>query len=115
MLEERLRLRAVVGEDDDSHAEVKVHVLRTHTKWLLQETEDALAGSDGLSSTRSQRKHDAELVCRESSHGVGRSTRLPQSSAQLTQDRVAGLVAERVVDRSEIVEVRVEQREGLVG
>lgn len=50
VLEQGLRLQTVVGKDDDAHAQVEMHGLGTHEKWLLQKTEDAFAGSDGLST-----------------------------------------------------------------
>jgi DNA-binding transcriptional LysR family regulator len=62
LLEEGLGLLSVVGKDDDAHAQVEMHGLGTHEKWLLQKTEDALAGSDGLSTTTRQPQRPEPLL-----------------------------------------------------
>lgn len=56
---------------------------------------------------------DGELVTAEARHDIAVPDRLAQPLGHLEQELVAGLVAERVVDLLEVVEVQEEQRRPL--
>ena len=60
-------------------------------------------------------EHDRELVAAEPRERVAGPQRLLQARADLAQDLVAGVVAERVVELLEAVEVDQQQRDLVVG
>ena len=64
------------------------------------------------SSGQVLREHD-ELIAAEPGHGVRRANRPAQPATDLDEQLVAVLVAERVVDELEAVEVEVEDPDGL--
>ena len=76
---------------------------------LLPDLGDALGDLERLLVGLDLGQHD-ELVAAQARHGVGGAHDLGQARADLDQQLVAGLVAERVVDRLEAVDV--EQQHG---
>ena len=59
------------------------------------------------------RDHHEKLVAAPAKHVVGLADVTLQEARDVTQDAVTGLVAERVVDRLESIDVDEEQRERL--
>ena len=64
----------------------------------------------GRAGARDVCEQDAELVATEAGDGVGLAQDAVQARADLAQEEIAGVVAERVVDLLEPVEVDQEQR-----
>ena len=59
------------------------------------------------------REQDAELVAAEAGDGVGLAQRVPQPARDLLEQQVAHVMAERVVDLLEVVEVHDHHHGGL--
>ena len=77
---------------------------------LLPDLGDALGDLEGLLVGLDLGQHD-ELVAAQARHGVRGAHDLGQARADLDQQLVAGLVAERVVDRLEAVDVEQQHRD----
>ena len=75
---------------------------------------EQLLGGEQRAVEVGERQEDGELVAAEPRHGVGLAQRRAQPRRDALQDAVAGMVAERVVDLLEAVQVEQQQRERAV-
>jgi hypothetical protein len=110
VLQQRLDVVAVHPGQGDSHADVDVEQdapdVQAGTQRLLH------LGGDGQCrrGVRDLRQQDRELVASQPDHDVGGSHCLRQPLRHRLQDEVAVVVAERVVDLLEAVEVEQHER-----
>ncbi len=80
-------------------------LLLAHVDRLAQALEHPLGDVDGLLRALHLLDQDGELVAAEAGDRVGRADGVAQAMRDLLQHRVAGGMAEAVVDRLEVVEV----------
>jgi hypothetical protein len=118
VLEERVGVGRVlrVERDADRRADMEARV--GDLEGLVQRGGDALAG--GLRSTARIRvvagaEQEQELVAALARQHVAGAREIRDAVRGLGEHRVAGLVAERVVDELEVVEVEVQERQRAAG
>lgn len=83
----------------------------TAAKGFGEHPEQALGHPAGVRRRREVAAHDDELVPAEASDEIARSSRVPEPSADLHEQRVAPGVAEAVVHNLEAVQVAEQHRE----
>jgi hypothetical protein len=101
---------AVLGEEGDADAGADFQHLPVHHERLFERVQDAAGGDGGGVRVGGGRQHDRELVTAEARHHVAGAHLVLQAEGDLLQQRVAELVAERVVHFLEAVEVHQHQR-----
>ena len=115
-LHQRLDVAAVLGEHRDADAGAHEQRQALEAERLLDRAGEAAGDLLGLLDGGAGREQDGELVAADAGHELGVGHAGLQPRADLAQEPVAGLVAERVVELLEVVEVDQQQRElGLVG
>ena len=102
---ERLVVLAVqrVHGDADARVDLEPHALE-HER-LAQVHEQVLGDRGAVAGGLHAREQDAELVAAEAGDGVGLAQREPQPARDLLEQQVAHVMAERVVDLLEVIEV----------
>ena len=103
--------RVVRGRDTDRRADE--HFLVLELERAFERGEDPRRDLGRLDAVGGVLEEDRELVATEPRSGVGRAQARLQPLADLTEHQVAGGVAERVVDRLEVVEVHEQHRNGV--
>ena len=106
---QRLGVLAVLGEQGNADAGADVDPVPVHLDRPAQFDQHPLRDEDGLLPVR-PRQEDGELVAAQAGHQVGLPEPGPQPRVQLLEDLVAVVVAERVVDILEAVQVDPQQR-----
>ncbi len=71
----------------------------------MERCDDAAGGEIGVLLGREVLEEDRELVAGEAGHGIAGANDLAQALADRDEDLVADLVAGRVVDELEVVDV----------
>ena len=95
----------VAGDGDHTHAGANGELVALPGELQLRGgLSQRLADGDGLVE-RAVGQQDGELVATQPSQGVGPAHAVVEKRAQLTQQRVTGDVATRVVDDLELVEI----------
>ena len=103
--------RAVRGIERDADARVQELFLAADHERRGHRFDDVLRDRLRVARRLDLRQHDREFVAAEARHRVGLADALLQTLGGLAQHVVAGLVAERVVDALEVIEIDDEQRE----
>ena len=104
-LDELLDSRAVLGRAGDADAGVDLERQALDRERLAQLGEQPLGDGAGLVMRGQVGDQDAELVAAEAGDHLVLLERQPQSLGDLLQETVAGVMAERVVDLLEVIEV----------
>ena len=100
----------MVGNDGNADAGTHVQVRHFESERVLELGRQPLR-NDGGPSCALPGQYDAELVAAEADQGVRRSESVAQPRPEHREDAVAHLVAERVVDLLEVVEIDQQQGE----
>ncbi len=106
-----LGVRRVAGNEGDADAGADPGPDRGEDERLLEPRRQPLGDRRGEVGV-GVHQHHTELVAAEADEQVGVSQRSLQAGAELTQELIAGGMAERVVDLLEAVEVDVQERHG---
>ncbi|KQV49488.1 hypothetical protein ASC95_18005 [Pelomonas sp. Root1217] len=96
---------AVVGVGGDADRSGQDNPPATDLKRDRQRRDQAAGQADAVRQAADVLHQQHELVAANASHGVGVARRDPQTRGDLFEHRVAGSMAERVVDRLEAVKV----------
>ena len=96
-----------VVSDGDADARGDEHLAPVEVERRLQVRDHPLGGVDGRGDLHVL-DQDGELVTTQAGDGVARRARVPETLPDGLQERVTGEVAERVVDRLEVVQVEEE-------
>ncbi len=111
LLEQRLGRQPVLGVARDAEARADAErVLLDHAR-LLDGVQHFLRGQHRAVDV-GQRQDDRELVAAEARHGVGIAQHAADAPGHPLQDAIAGVMAQRVVDLLEAVQVEQQQRDG---
>ena len=100
-----------IGRHGDADAGADAHLMAVDIERRPDGFEDALGECAGVGRTPRHGLQDGELVAAEAGHRVEVAGAGEQARADGLQQGVAGRVAERVVDRLELVEVDAQERE----
>ena len=112
---QRVGARGVVGTAGDPDADADLRFAESGKQMGTAERgRDALRGLDRLDRGRIG-QHDRKLVAAQPRRGVVLADALQQPFGDFLEQRVAGGVAEPVVDILEAVEIEAEQRAGRAG
>ena len=103
--------RAVNGVESDADARLDVQVIPSSRSGCLDRPGASAPPGRRRDHVGRLRREDAELVAAEPRHGVARPDRLAQPARHLLQQHVARVVAERVVDLLEAVEIEHHDRQ----
>ena len=104
-LEQRVRVEGVLGEAGDADAGLHAEADRLEVERLAQRVEEARGGVPGCHQADEIGKEDGELVAAQPAHGVDLPYVALEPDGDSLEEHVADLVAERVVDLLEPVEV----------
>jgi hypothetical protein len=110
-LHQRLDVAAVLGEHRDPDAGADEQRQALEAERLLDRAGQLDGDLLGLLDRRAGRQQDRELVAADAGDQLGAGDSGLQAGADLAQQPVTGLVAERVVELLEVVEVDQQQRE----
>ncbi len=114
MLEQLVRVGAVLGEDADADARADVQLVALELERLVERVEelrrDALGGLERRAMELVQEQD--ELVAALAGQEVAVAQHAQQPAREAPQELVAGGVAQHVVDEPEVVEVDREEGEG---
>ncbi len=113
-LQQRHGVLAVLGIDRNADAGAQQHLAAEEHERALQVVVDLLGDAAHHLVGAHAIQHDAELVAAEARHQVALAHAAGEALGDVLQQQVAGLVAQRVVDQLEVVEVEEQQRELLV-
>ena len=108
-LEQRLDVVGVVGQEREADRGLDVQHEAVDDVGLGERTEHALGEHRAVVDAAHRLEQDRELVTAEARHGVGLAHDLAQPVGDLDQQGVAAVVAERVVDLLEPVDVEQQQ------
>ena len=114
-LHQRLDVAAVLGEHRDADAGAHEQRQALEAEGLLDRAGEAAGDGLGLLDGGAGRQQDGELVAADAGHQVGAGHAGLQPRADLAQEPVTRLMAERVVELLEVVEVDQQQRELALG
>ena len=101
-------LERVIGSQRDADTGADVQTGGADVDRLFEQGRDALGHGRGLVGIRSVKEH-GELVAAQARHEVVATDDLTDAGADLAQQRVPGLVPERVVDLLEVVQIDQQQ------
>ncbi len=110
---QRLRVGAVLGEHRDADARADLAPRSLDDERRLERAEDFLADAQRGPHVARGRKDEGELVAAEARDRVGLAHQLPEARGDLLQHDVAAVVAERVVDLLEPVQIEKHQSDRL--
>ena len=110
-LHQRLDVAAVLGEHRDADAGAHEQRQAVEAERLLDRAGQLDGDLLGLLDRGAGRQQDGELVAADAGDQLGAGDAGLQAGADLAQQPVAGLVAERVVELLEVVEVDQQQRQ----
>jgi hypothetical protein len=113
-LHERLDVVAVVGMERDADAAAELEADALGDERLGEGAADRVGDLHALGGRRGGAHQDAELVAAEAGDGVARVEQLGEPAGHLAQDLIAVVVAERVVDVLEAVEVDEHHDDGAI-
>ncbi len=108
--QERAEVVAVLAEIGDADAGAELDRHAAEVQRTGERRAQAVGQLDGGAAVPQVGDQHRELVAAQAREDVGRSQRLPQALGGVDEQRVALLVAERVVDLLEAVEVDQQQR-----
>ena len=114
VLHQLLVVAGVLGEQRDADARGDAQVQALDRERLRDRAEDLVGDHLGLRDVAQAAEQHAELVAAEPRRGVAGAQHRVQALADLAQQLVAGVVAERVVELLEVVEVEQQQRHARV-
>ena len=109
--QQRARVGAVLGIEGDADAGADLEHLPFDDELLLERVQDAPRGRGGGVVVGGRRQHDRELVAAEPGHDVLAAHLVLQAEGHLLEERVAEVMAERVVHFLEAIEVHQHQRQ----
>lgn len=122
VLQQNLRIVAVVRKDRDADAGADDHGLATDVERLVEPLEHALGDPHGIVGAVDLAQHDRELVAAETRQGRGRTfvvqpgddvgiaQTVDEALGEPPQQAVARVVTEGVVDQLEAVEIEEQER-----
>ena len=110
VLHQHVGVAAVVGVERDAGARREVELATLDEVRRAELAEQVLRDDARVARVAHLLQHDDELVAAESRDGVAGAQRARQPRRHLLQDLVADVVAERVVDVLESIEVEEHQR-----
>ena len=109
VLKKRVDALAVLGVGGDADADCDLQREAGEGERRLEHPMDPCRECRGV-LVRSRREEDAELVAAEAGQGLARAHCLAEPARDLLQEAIAGLMAERVVDLPEAVDVQKHDR-----
>ena len=104
-------LRAVVGEERNADARLDLHRQAGERHRNIETGADPLGEADRALGIGRARRDDGELVPAESGDRVRIADQRAEPVTEPLEEQVAALVAERVVDLLEAIEVEQEDRD----
>jgi hypothetical protein len=109
--QQRVHGRAIARIEGDADARRDMHIDAEQPHRRPHHIDGALADADGLCTCHRSIDQDHEFIASEAGRGVDRAHRTLEALRHLTQEIIAGAVAEGVVDELEAVEIHHQQPE----
>jgi hypothetical protein len=103
-------VRRVGGRQRNAYVCAELGTYRLQRKWLLEARADPLCDAHRLGGIRVHH-HNAELVAPDSGHNVTGRERSGEALTELSEDLIAGGMAEGVVDLLEMLEIDEQERQ----
>ena len=99
------------GANGDADAGADHDMMAGNLEWRVEQFDQPLGECGRIDRSVDRSLDDGEFIAAEPRHGIGLARTLPAAAADGLQQRIADRMAERVVDRLELIEIEAQQRQ----